>query len=304
MLEVDAVNSKGGIKGRHLQVTRVDDQSSASTAIQQFRTLAADSDVLAIVGPCCTGQVLASKTIIESSAVPTFSAIQALEMGDPAPHWWFRMSAEADQSAIGPLDYFQKAGLTKIAILRADDGFGQTGEAALKAAALSRGITIVTTQTYPPDTTDPSIQVIKAKAANPDAYVVWDGLSGPRLGLVVKTLRAQGVTKTVVAPSSLKSFRDAAGPASDGVRYWAHVCFDEPKPGLQKEFVGSYKTANNGEVPDEPILSSHAAGEAIEKIRNMETVYNTVSYGPTNHVRPISALVGCINQNGKQVRAS
>jgi branched-chain amino acid transport system substrate-binding protein len=326
---ITQINATGGIDGHTAQVQRFDDRSDPATAIQLFRQLAADPSVLAIMGPCCTSSNIALKPVAATLGVPYFGNINAQIMQEaPYSDWFFRTQFNDVQTVKAPVDYFKSLGIKKFSLFRGTDAFGANQEAAMKPMAEAAGLTMVPT-VFPTGTTDPSVQVLTAKAGNPEAYVIWDQ-NPTELALIIKTLRAQGVTQPIVTPdtASLEAFVQAVGPAGDKVRYWSFACADQAKPGLQAEVISAYVAAK-GTPPSGPALGAYVAAsvlqesitqllkankevtrknlrDQIESLKDFPTPLGPLSYNDpsTHHGQPYAAPTACMIQGGKRLLAT
>ena len=333
---VDQVNAKGGIKGHPLEIVKRDDNSDPATGIQQLRDLINDPSIVGVAGPTGSGITAATKPVAMAAQIPLVSSVSSGTLSYLPVTWWFRSyvaDVEQTQRVLQFLSH-QKVGkraVKRVVLVHADDAFGQSAAAQYAKWQKSFHMSIVKDISYPATTTDPTIQIIQAKATKPDAYIIWDGTSTSRLALAVKALRAQGVGKKalVVLPEAAASdsFIAAAGNAANGCYYFAQFATNDPKPGPQTVFLNGYKKAS-GKVPDDNNLLGYAAiqilaqgisnalaagtltrasvREGIESIHNLQTAVGTVSYsahGPYYH-DPIKIKDVQMNviSNGKRLR--
>jgi branched-chain amino acid transport system substrate-binding protein len=324
------LNAAGGVGGHKIELVRRNDNSDPAEAAKQIRGFASDKSVVAAVGPTGSAAVLAAKPVIESLKLPMVSAVSAAALSDPPVQWWFRSIAKDTQQTQGVLNFIKAAGKTKVALLNASDPFGQSGAEQFKKEAPAMGMTITSAQSYPLDTTDPSVQVAKVKASNPDAYIIWDGTSEARLALTLKTLKSAGSGDApVLLPESATSsaFTKAAGSAAEGAFYFAFLAPNDPRPGAQSDFVKAWQAAHSSALPDDSNAMGYAAmsvvvkgitdlaaankaitreglRDAIEAIQGYDSTTGTMSFGPGKH-DPIALSDVQINMidNGTTKRA-
>ena len=216
-----------------------------------------------------------------------------------------------------------------IALITADDGFGQSAAINFRAFAGDFGIEIVADEVYSPETTDPTIAIARAIQAGPDAYVIWDGTNPARVALAVQTARLQGVVDEIIMlpeGASGSAFLEAAGDAAEGTYFFSQFAGDDPLPGAQAEFVAAFEEAFN-RVPDQEILgyieaqivttaieialaseqglTRESLRDAMESITDLDTAIGPITFGPGKH-DPQEEIDVQINQyqDGLRVRIS
>lgn len=121
-LAVEEINEAGGINGRNLKVQVVDDSGDKPTAIAQFRKMASDDKVMAIIGPNLTINAVATTPLANQfgviSLTPTARGEWPVDMGD----WFFRLpptNTVTNQSLIDQVS--EGYDFEKVAILHASD---------------------------------------------------------------------------------------------------------------------------------------------------------------------------------------
>ncbi|MCB0384854.1 MAG: ABC transporter substrate-binding protein [Bdellovibrionales bacterium] len=72
-LAIDQINSKGGVKGRHLKLIIKDDQGKPETAAQVVEALADQDNVVAIIGQAASQLSLAAAPVAQKKQVPMIS---------------------------------------------------------------------------------------------------------------------------------------------------------------------------------------------------------------------------------------
>jgi len=326
----DQINQKGGINGHRLQFVTADDQTDPRIVVQQLQGLIDNAKVIGIFGPSGSATAVAAKPIAEDQKIVLLSTSGAVALTNPPANWYFRATLTNDQNAQVVLNFLGKTkGAKRIAVIRADDSFGQSGVASFKKFAAQFGVSIVSDVAYPPDATNMTTQVTTARSSNPDAYIVWD--SSARLPTVLKNLRDQGVTSLpIVGPSNtgLADTIKVAGDAVNGVYGTGQLAVDDPRPGTQKSFVDAWKAKHNGGPPDDATMFGYAGMElvyravksvldsnkkltrqtlrdALEETRDYDTVFGHVTYGPGNHdPLPLSELQLIQVKNGMRLRAA
>jgi branched-chain amino acid transport system substrate-binding protein len=178
MLEED-LNAAGGLLGRKLEVIVYDDEYDATKAVTAVDRLIKRDRVVAIVGPSGTGSTLAIIPKVEEAKIPLISCAAGRKIVEPIKRWVFK-TPQSDALAVRKIyQHAKKAGLGKIAILTASDGFGAAGREELKDVAAQVGMTVVADEVFGPKDTDMTAQLTRIKGTAAQAIVVWGTNPGP-----------------------------------------------------------------------------------------------------------------------------
>jgi branched-chain amino acid transport system substrate-binding protein len=151
----------------------------------------------------------------------------------------------------------QKRKLTKIGLISSQDGFGQSGAGLAKELAASYGVQLVATETFSPQDTDMTPQLLKLQDAKPDAVLIWAGNPGPTI--IAKNAQAIGLKIPVIVSyaSAQFLFITQTGAASEGILTSAMKIIEpfslpdrDPQKALIVKFVNDFK-AKYGALPDQ-----------------------------------------------------
>src|SRR5262249_27191612 len=140
---VDQQNAQGGIDGRKLDLTVVDDGSDPNQTVVQYNRLL-DNGVSAVIGTPQTTANLAIRGIANDRKSPTI----ALAAGDPqvvpaTPYMWMT-SPLSSQIAATCLQYMQAHSMTRVAMLSdSTNAFAVTGHDAAQHSLASSGVALV-----------------------------------------------------------------------------------------------------------------------------------------------------------------
>jgi branched-chain amino acid transport system substrate-binding protein len=304
---IHEINAQGGIDGHKITLLSSNDNSDPPTAIAQVRAAISNSSVVAILGPTGSTELLAAKPLITSAKIVTLASAISPALTNPLSPYMFRTYANSIDQSEGILAFLKSKGAAKVALVYPDDSGGEEAEAEFTAESPTVGVTISAKEVYPGDTTDPTVQAVEAVRTHPDAIIVWDTQNTARLGLVVKTLRAQNTSAMIVLPEAAagSQFTQFAGSAAVGAYYLASLVPDDPAPGPQTSFVSGY-TQFSGSAPDENVLLGYVKTEviaaaikavlgknepvtranlasAMNQLSDVSTVIGPVSYTPTDH---------------------
>jgi branched-chain amino acid transport system substrate-binding protein len=245
MLVAD-LNAKGGVAGRKIELVVKDTAGSPEKAISFAKQLVDEEQVFAIIGPATSGETLAVKPIAEESKTLLLSCAAAEAIVNPVGRWTFK-TAQKDSHAIQKVfEEMRKRGITKIAVLSSNTGFGKAGREAIAKAAPEHGLQIVADEVYDKAATDLTAEVTKVKAAGPQAILNWS--IEPAQAIVIKNARQLGITVPIFQSHGFANIQyvKAAGAAAEGVVFPASrivVAEALPEKHPQKAVLVAYKKA-------------------------------------------------------------
>jgi branched-chain amino acid transport system substrate-binding protein len=200
-MEVAAINAKGGILGRKVELIVLDDEGDATKAVTAVDRLLKKDKVVAVIGPSTSGNTLAIIPRMEEAKVPLISCAAAKKITSPVKPWVFK-TAQSDSIFVKKIyQQMKKAGITKVALLCATDAYGAAGREDLKELAPSFGITVVADEGFGPKDTDMTAQLTKIKGTDAQATICWGTNPGPaviarnrvQLGIKTPLYMSQGV---------------------------------------------------------------------------------------------------------------
>ena len=216
-LAVDAINKAGGVNGRQLQVTILDDESYPTAAVNDVRKLL-DQHVIAIIGSSITQATMAVVPIVTQAHIPLISLASNAQVIQPVAdrHWIFKMPINDFHVAQTLQEFMKKKGLTQVAVVYRDDDYGKTGLSHFLDAGKKLGFTVVDSEAIAASATDATTQLTKIKAANPQAIVVWSTL--PSVGVVIKSYHELGLSYPIYFSDGAANgvFPKQAGAALNG----------------------------------------------------------------------------------------
>jgi Periplasmic binding protein len=305
-----------------LKLDSRDDQQSTTVALEQFRAMAASSDV-ALIGETGVDSIALTMPLAKQDGFPMISF--ALAGSADGNRYWFRAAWPNNTTVQDTMALLAKLGDDRIAWLNAEESAGEAGYQAATSLASSTGVQIVAHEVYPSNTTDVSIPVSKAVAAHPSAYIVWDPTDETRLGLVVKTIRGLGVSVPIGVPEAAASpvFVKTVGTANN-IYYWGAYAAQDILP-TQTAAVNQLKA--EGATPSDASLAGYtmaqliagaitmvinqhqpvtrlAVRNALESMRDYPTAYAPATYTATNHDSPFGPVtfIEYVNNQQKHVR--
>jgi branched-chain amino acid transport system substrate-binding protein len=295
-IAVESVNAAGGINGRKIQLTILDDQYQTPKSVANIRKIA--SDHYAIVDPIGTQLLPASWDFLKESGIPTFGPVSP---PDPKLKNVFGLGASIqDQSAV-MADYVVSKGFKKIGVIYLQGEFGDAEKKGIEAVLANHpDVKIVTEQSLPVTELNVSSYVLNAQKAKPEAFIL--GSQNTTSYLILKEAERLGWKpffigngNTVTTPE-ISKLDFAEGLVSTAITH----SLDSDTEGIKK-FNADAAKYTPGTAPTLQTLQTYAqamvffeavkrAGDnlswdnlfkTIESIKDYDTgIYPKITFGP------------------------
>lgn len=255
LFKKEIVDKDGGIDGHKVEFVYVDSKSSESEAVNQYRRLATQENVVAVIGPSASGEGLAIKPLTTSVKVPIISPVSAAAIAKPAQAYAYKNFLAAGDSMKAQLEYLKDEGKTKVAMLSSNNAYGQEPAAEFSKEAKALGLDPVASETFDPAATDMTSQLSVVERAKPDAVLVW--AVSPSNAIIAKNAKAMNFKPLIFQGPGAGStgYLELAGDAANGTLVQAgkilvpdDIAADDP----QKEAIGTYVDLWHGAYDTEP----------------------------------------------------
>ena len=215
----DEVNRAGGVNGRQLHLESMDDGYEPSRSIEAVNSVISGNDYLALIGPVGTPTTKATQPLATEANMPMIGPFTGAGfLRDPALNNVTNVRATYDAETAAWIDHLvDDLGLSNIAILYQDDGFGRVGLSGVKKAMEARGMTLSAEGTYTRNTVAVKSALLEIRKAKPEA-VVMVGAYKP-LAEFIKLSRKMKMDPTFVTISFVgsKALAEELGPHGEGV---------------------------------------------------------------------------------------
>lgn len=214
------INKQGGINGHPLELIVYDDESDPAKSVLAVKKLIKRDNVPVIIGPTRSGESVAVATVAEESEIPLISCATSYKIITPVENrkWVFKVAGSDSHVAGKMFEHMKSKGITKVAIMTDNTGYGSSGREELLRLAPEFGITIVADERFGPQDTDLSAQMTKIRSVQPQAIVNWS--IGPTQILAIKSWRDLGMDGIPLYQShgfGSKKNLELAGKAAEGV---------------------------------------------------------------------------------------
>lgn len=296
-LFVDKLNESGGLLGRPVQLVLKDSAGDSPKAVSFAKQLIEEEKVLAIIGPSTSGETKAIKDLCEGEKMLLLSCAAAEFIVNPVAKYVFKTPQKDSQAVIWIYKTMKDMGISKIAVLSGNDGFGTAGKKQLETMAAEHGITIVANEVYDVKATDFSDIVTKVKASAPQAVVNWT--VAPAQSLVAKNMKQLGLNVPLFNSHGFgnRKYVEQAGQAAEGIIFPAGrllVVDTLPADHPQKEVLSSYKKEYEEKFKGDDVstFGGHAYDALLIIVKAVEKAQSTDRAKVRDALETLKGVVG------------
>jgi branched-chain amino acid transport system substrate-binding protein len=208
---------KTGLGGRQVKFFMYDTEGNAAKAVQLYRRLVESDEVDVVVGPLTSGEGLAVVPVANQMKVPTIVQGAAEAMTKPVTPYVFALAPVDGVVTEKLLTVMKERKHTRAALIYSLDGFGQSGGKLLQEKASAFGIDLVSVETFTPQDTNMTPQLLRMREKNPQAIILWSA-SNPAPTITMKLARELGITAPIYLSygASYNAYIEQAGAAGEG----------------------------------------------------------------------------------------
>ena len=200
-LYFDAVNARGGVNGSKLVLLSMDDNWDAGVAVKNAKTLILEKKVVALFLNRSTNLTEAILPVLDEYSVPLIAPTSGASfLHTPLKRNVFNVRAPLKREAYKAVLHLASMNNTRIAVMHANDGFGEDAVAGAKAGFSVTGISPKFIAVY--DRKSPNFDELAARAIRENVQAVL--LFGPS-NVVARTtalMREQGSKAQIVTLSN------------------------------------------------------------------------------------------------------
>lgn len=217
LASVDAVNKEGGILGRKVEITHLEDNADPTVAVTKLREYIATKGIPALVmnsGPSTitdsTLPILTQNKIVSFNIGPTASS------GDPkANPFSFNLGASVPDYLGSFVAEMKGRSYKRVAILHGSSAYGELFGSLGAKSFQEAGLSVTGNEGFDNAALDMTAQLSALQAGKPDVLVL-DAYGAP-LGYVLQSLQKLGWDVPVMGNSSVSATSLIATPAPGGV---------------------------------------------------------------------------------------
>ena len=267
MMMAEQINSAGGINGHRIEIIAYDSENKPDTTVTVVNRLIKKDDVLAIVGPTTSIEAVSALSIVEQLKTPTVMPALTSKIVTPIRKYVFKTVISDWDAAEFNLEYMKSKGLTRIAVITSQDGYGEAGVEAINTLAPKMGVEVLVQEKVSPMDNDMTPVVTKVKNSEAKALFEWCHLRPAvilsrnikQMGLSMPVFRSMGC----VQESFLKDVGDAAeGHLGATFKFMDAEALPDSDP--QKSVILKYQRDFKAKYNEMPIMFGADAYDAME----------------------------------------
>jgi branched-chain amino acid transport system substrate-binding protein len=305
-LAAEAVNSRGGVMGRKLQVIVEDNRSEPQEAVTVYRKMISSDQVNVFTSGCVSAGNFAAAGLVVRAQIPMVLCSILPQQPDHVK-WAFTTIPPPRFEVETRLKYLQdKTQIKKIGVLHDPTPYANLQKQAAEKAAAQFGLEIVGIEQYKQDDADLSVQISKMHAAGARA-ILKIGLGGTTL-TAAKNIKQLGLDMLMLTSlEDIAVFRPVAEVLGDKFFFVASPSqiYDAlPDSALKKEitaFLGPWRAKYQDRDPnwagrgwDAVMLTVKAVEaaksfegpkvrDALESISGWQGTTGIYNFSPDNH---------------------
>jgi branched-chain amino acid transport system substrate-binding protein len=311
----EELNAAGGIKGpdgqmHPLELIIYDTESDETKGVLAAKKLIEEDQVSVIIGPTQSGTTLAMVDTVQKAGIAQISTASSVQIVEPVEErkWMFKSTINDHVWFKVLLDYMQDQGITKVAWMSVNTGYGDSGKAEFEKAAPDHGMEIVTSERFESSDTDMTAQLTKIRGTDAQGLIIWSippsaaiaTKNAYELGLEIPIFHSAGVGNQAFIDLTTKE-------AAEGVMVinWKLLVADQlpdsdPQKDVLAKFTADYKAAYDtapsvfagvgADAFNLAVLAMEKAGpdrakirDEIEKIQGYMGISGIYSMSPSDH---------------------
>ncbi|WP_042429391.1 ABC transporter substrate-binding protein [Comamonas granuli] len=213
-----AINARGGIHGRQIELQTLDDGYEVPRALANLDTFLAESDCFALFNCMGTPMVEAMLPKVKDSGIPFFAPFTGGQLSRiPGARQVFNIRASYAEEAAKCVQHLATLGMQRIAVVYQNNTFGQEVFEGARKAMEQAGLPAARTATVENNAADAAAAAQKMADANAEAVLV--GLAGKPALEFIKAFRPlrPGVTPYALSVLGTTANVKALGSQAKGL---------------------------------------------------------------------------------------
>jgi len=305
-IAVDAVNARGGVNGRKLEVVVEDNRSEPQEAVTVYRKMMSSDKVDAFLSGCVSAGNLAAAGMVARAGIPMVLC-SILPQNEEHVKWAFSTLPPARFEVEKRFEYLKdNTQIRRVGVLHDPTPYANLQKTVAEKSAATYGLTLAGVDQYKQDDADLSVQIGKMNS-NGAGAILKIGLGGTTL-TAAKNIKQLGLpTVMLTSIEDLAVFRPVAEVLGDKFFFVAapsQVVDALPEGPLKKaitDFLGPWKAKHGDCDPNwagrgwDAVMITVAAiqkansfegakvRDAIETISGFQGTTGIYNFSPTVH---------------------
>jgi ABC-type branched-subunit amino acid transport system substrate-binding protein len=198
-IAINAINEKGGVLGRKLQLFYEDNKSTPQQAVVVYRKMMSEDKVVAFDSGCISAGNFAAASFVAKAGLPMFLC-SILPRLPEEQKWAFSFLPPPKFEVDARYAYLkEKTDIRKIGILADPSPYSMLMRGIAEKAATEFGLTVVANETYQQDDADFSVQIGRMNTAGAGALIMLG--QGNAVVTVANNMKNLGINKMLLMPS-------------------------------------------------------------------------------------------------------
>lgn len=304
-LAVKQINSSGGVLGGvQLELDLEDTASDSTQAVALLRKFAGTDDIVGVVGPTGTPDLLAIMPVAAQTQIPVVTlGSQATLPHDAFNQWVVRVNLMESPALLkAVLQEVRKVRpFTNLALLRdrANDYTEAVSKSVREAVSAQTDIKLVADEAYAAGDKEFSAQLDKLMRANPDA--IWLAGVTNEVSLILQQARARGYKGLFLGGSGASDPKIAqiARGAATGMIVILPMDLESSRD-VVKKFVAGYRAEYGaGEIHPYAAYAYDAVNILVNAINRAKSTDRAQVMKAVGETRDFPAVTGTYSYNGK-----
>lgn len=265
-IALDLANKQGGVNGKKLELILEDSKSEPTAGLTAFKKLV-EIDKVPLIFTTLTSVVMAIKPVVDKTGVLLFSESTHPKLVEGS-NFILRNFPTVDNSAKKAYQFALENKYKKIAVLYAEEEWGQQAFSSMQQICENGDCKIVASNSFTKSATDLRVEILKIKAAKPDLVLIF--AIGPASAIAFKQAKELGLNAKMIGYivcSQLESvYRDFL-QYLDNIST-LEVLVDKNNQSYQSLSEEYFKRYPNRYLDQEVYLTFDAINIVIEALKN------------------------------------
>jgi branched-chain amino acid transport system substrate-binding protein len=300
-LAVDAINARGGVLGRPIELRVEDNRSLAGESATAAKKLISRDRVVALIGECSSARTLEAASVAQAAGIPLVSPASTSPRVTEAGDCVFRVCfTDPFQGDVIATFARRRLGLSRAALLVDSTATYSVGLADFFSRKFRElGGTVVATQSYAGSETDFRAQLTAIRSARPDALFVPGYYVAA--GLVARQARELGITATLLGGDGFEApqLLEIGGQALDGAYYSTHFALNATG-GVSRRFVADYRLRYGADPNGLSALTYDAVGIVADAVARAGTTDGAALRRALAETRDYPGVTGLTSINARR----
>ncbi|RQP26421.1 ABC transporter substrate-binding protein [Piscinibacter terrae] len=270
-LYFDAVNARGGVNGRRIELVARDDGYDVKRALANIDGFIKDPGLFGLFGCMGTPIIEGTLPLIRNTDIPCFSPLTGASSARPADmRNVLNLRASYPEETERLVEHLATIGIQRVGVAYQNNSFGKEVMSAAEAAMKKHRLQAVVSAPVQSDASDAAAAAKRIAAAGPEAVLL--GLAGKPTVAFIKAFRAEKRGLPLYALSVMGSAATLSALGDDGIGIAVSQVVPMPTNAVVpvvRDFQQAWKAAPSGMEPShlalEGFINARVFVEALQR---------------------------------------